>query len=430
MGKKIVLATVGSLGDLHPFIAVALALRKRGFDPVIAAAEDYRGKVAAEGLAFASVRPSAAQILSDRAMSSTEMVADVARFGANAVLIDWIVPYIEDTYNDQLAATANAALVVTSSLAVGARLAAAKGGLPTVTLLLSPSVILSADDPPVLFETPWLLPLHRLLGARALGFIYSLGRVHLRWLTRRVSQLRRREGLLPVRLDEIIGEPLCADWVACLYSPSFARLPADAPTTTSTVGFSFYDSEAGGPVRLSEPLRIFLTQSPAPLIFGLGSIVVHAAGDFYEDAVAAAKSLGMRAVLLVGPEYEARLRRLASPSVFVAAYAPYSHVFPYAAAIVHQGGIGTVGQALRAGRPQLVCPFLGDQADNAERVVRLGVGRRLDLKRFTAPRASSALRDLLSSDAASRAERLAEAVSKEDGADAVAAGISRMLAGR
>ena len=48
-------------------------------------------------------------------------------------------------------------------------------------------------------------------------------------------------------------------------------------------------------------------------------------------------------------------------------YAPFSLLFPRAAAIVHHGGIGTTGQAMRSGRPSLVMPCAWDQPDNAER---------------------------------------------------------------
>jgi UDP:flavonoid glycosyltransferase YjiC (YdhE family) len=137
----------------------------------------------------------------------------------------------------------------------------------------------------------------------------------------------------------------------------------------------------------------------------------------------------MRAVLLVGRKAEPRLARLASQDVFVAGYAPHSLVFPRATAVIHHGGIGTVGQALRAGRPQLVCPLFGDQLDNAERLVRLGVARRLDHRRFEPGRAATLLQALLGDPAVrARAERLGVQVAAEDGAGFVADRIVRMLA--
>ncbi len=57
MGNRIVLSTYGSLGDLHPYMAIALELQQRGHHPVIATHELYHSKVEAEGLEFYSIRP-------------------------------------------------------------------------------------------------------------------------------------------------------------------------------------------------------------------------------------------------------------------------------------------------------------------------------------------------------------------------------------
>jgi UDP:flavonoid glycosyltransferase YjiC (YdhE family) len=76
-------------------------------------------------------------------------------------------------------------------------------------------------------------------------------------------------------------------------------------------------------------------------------------------------------------------------------YLPYSSVFPRAAAIVHQAGIGTLAQAMRAGRPQLAVPVSFDQPDNARRAARLGVARVLPFRKATAERLAAELSALL-----------------------------------
>lgn len=74
---------------------------------------------------------------------------------------------------------------------------------------------------------------------------------------------------------------------------------------------------------------------------------------------------------------------------------PYSEVFPYSAAVVHQGGVGTTSQALRAGVPQLIVPFSHDQPDNAARCVRYGCARSVSRDYYTAARAEKELQELL-----------------------------------
>jgi len=100
-------------------------------------------------------------------------------------------------------------------------------------------------------------------------------------------------------------------------------------------------------------------------------------------------------------------------------YAPYSALLPHAAVVVHHGGIGTTAQALRAGQPMLVVPFVNDQLDNAERARNLGVARVVDKRSYTAKRAQAELTRLLSeSSYSSRAAVLGQEIRNEDGVGA------------
>jgi rhamnosyltransferase subunit B len=76
MAKRILLVTVGSLGDLHPFIAYGVALKAAGYGPVIAATEAYRGKVQAAGPAFHPVRPTIEQLMADTGLDEAGSAED------------------------------------------------------------------------------------------------------------------------------------------------------------------------------------------------------------------------------------------------------------------------------------------------------------------------------------------------------------------
>ena len=94
---------------------------------------------------------------------------------------------------------------------------------------------------------------------------------------------------------------------------------------------------------------------------------------------------------------------------------PYSAVFPHAAAVIHQAGIGTLAQALTAGRPQLIVPVAFDQPDNAQRAEALGVARVMPFKKVTAKRLAEALGPLLEDRTyASRAATVAATLGRED----------------
>ena len=156
-------------------------------------------------------------------------------------------------------------------------------------------------------------------------------------------------------------------------------------------------------------------------MFTLGSLIVNDPGSFYVESVAAARTLGRRAVLLAGDAATGATPGLLGDDVHVCAYAPHSLLFPRAAAVVHHGGIGTLAQALRSGRPELVVPFFADQIDNADRARRLNVARVLAPRRYTAAGAAANLRLLLEGSAYHEAAAAVQArLADEDGAKAAA----------
>jgi UDP:flavonoid glycosyltransferase YjiC (YdhE family) len=138
-------------------------------------------------------------------------------------------------------------------------------------------------------------------------------------------------------------------------------------------------------------------------------------GEFFRESIAAAHALGVRAVLLAGKgRYE--IHNPLPDSILVGGYVPFSKIMPRIAAIVHQGGIGTTAQALRAGRPMLIAPWSHDQPDNAERVRRLGLGRTIPRNRYYAPRVANELRELLTNPTyAERTSEMAANIALEDG---------------
>ena len=227
----------------------------------------------------------------------------------------------------------------------------------------------------------------------------------MKWVTRSwtapIRQLRAEIGL-PARGDPIYEGQFSPGLTLALFSRLLADPQPDWPPHTRVTGFVFYD-EAG---RLSPDLEEFLAVGPAPLVFTLGSAVVSAAGRFYQESVEAVRRLGYRAVLLVGTDPQNQPVTPLPAGVLAVAYAPHGSLFPHARAIIHQGGIGTTAQALRAGRPMLVVPHAYDQPDNASRVVRLGVARTLSPRRYEAKRVASELQALLTEP--SYAQRAAE----------------------
>jgi UDP:flavonoid glycosyltransferase YjiC (YdhE family) len=205
-----------------------------------------------------------------------------------------------------------------------------------------------------------------------------------------IRRLRTELGLPPSR-DPVFEGKHSPRLVLAMFSPTLADPQPDWPKNTVVTGFAFYDgvnSEGGA----GGDLENFLASGEPPVVFTLGSSAVQDPGDFYEAGAEAARILGRRAVLLRGRN--APLKRLPQ-NVVSFGYVRFSEIFGRAAAVVHQGGIGTTGQVLRAGCPMLVMPYNFDQPDNGARVARLGAGLTISRRRYTAGRAALALRRLL-----------------------------------
>ncbi len=140
------------------------------------------------------------------------------------------------------------------------------------------------------------------------------------------------------------------------------------------------------------------------------------------------RQLGVRAVMLTGGFEQNRPRAVLPPGVLLVDRAPHQSLFPRAAAVVHQGGAGTLAQTLRAGRPMLVVPHAHDQPDNASRVAQLGVARTLLPRSYRGRRVAGELERLLNDTAvAARASEVAAIVRAEGGAGAAAAAIDEVV---
>lgn len=426
MSPRIVLCTAGSLGDLHPFIALGLALRARGGQAEIATSAEHGAKVEAEGLIFHRVGPGVERLSADLGMDLaglTEAIAKSDRFLFEKVML----PYLEDWTREVEVVARGSSAVVGATFAAGAAMAAELAGAPYVSAALQPTVVFSAYDPPYLPRAPWLRPAS---GGAQLWLnkaTIRLARASTAHWTKPINRVRSALGLPHSDANLLLDGANRADLALALYSPLLSPVQLDAPPGFTVTGYAAYDSEAGGASVMPRALERFLADGPAPVVFTLGSAAVHIPGDFYVESLEAARRIGRRAVLLVGPEGD--LGVADGRDAIAVPYAPFSRLFPKAAAIVHQGGVGTTQQALRAGRPQLVVPHLGDQFDNGARVSRLGAGTVVGRQAYRADRVARALAALLcDSGVVETAGRLGIVAAQEDGAGVAAEAIMGLIA--
>jgi UDP:flavonoid glycosyltransferase YjiC (YdhE family) len=430
-GKRIVLSTFGSFGDVHPYVALALELKSRGHRPVIATSELYREKTDSAGLELAPVRPDDLPSYDEpERMSAMLDKLLEARTGTMEIMNTLVLPHLRPAYEDLSAAARGADLLVTHPLPLVGPVVAEKLGVAWASSVLAPGSFLSAYDPPVPPQWP---ALHRLLGLHPFFMRAAMAgaRWQLRALTRAVNSLRAEVGLPPSAGEPFHEAQHSPRLVLALFSRVLAAPQADWPPHTHVTGFPFYDrrdysGETAAPPGLSE----FLDAGEPPVVFTLGSAAFWVAKDFYTESIKAARALGRRALLLIGHERNRPAGQLPA-GVAAFEYAPFGELLPRAAAVVHIGGVGTTGQSLRAGRPQLVVPFSHDQFDNGARAARLGCARTLPRTRYNAAAAARELKVLLNE--AGYGERAAEVgrvVQGEDGARAACDLIEQLLSAR
>lgn len=420
MVKRIVLTTTGSLGDLHPFIAIGLELRSRGHSVTLATSNFYRSKVEQTGLRFAPMGPHLGMEISEL----MERVIDLKN-GPEYLVRHIMYPSVPAAYAEVMEAAGVADIIVTHPITFAAQIFAEKTGMPWVSTVTAPLSFFSRFDPSVIPSHPWVIKL-RALGPGFYGIVMKVGRAMTKSWLAPITRFRASVGLPPGQ-DPVFEGQHSPQRVLALFSPLLGAPQPDWPANTLATGFPFYDQADHGQ-GIDPGLERFLDAGPPPAVFTLGSSAVQQAGDFYHESLAAVRRLGCRAVLLLGPNF---LREPLPPGTVTFPYAPFSKLFPRAAVIVQSGGIGTSAQALAAGHPMLVVPFAFDQPDNAARLQRLGVARAIPRKHYTARRAYTELDHLLRDRAyAASAAAAARRIAEENGVRAACDAIENHLLAR
>jgi rhamnosyltransferase subunit B len=407
---RIVLSNIGTFGDINPLIALALELKRRGHVPVMALPNVYRAKIEPLGLDFHPIRPD----IDPTNSILVEMVYDV-KHGTEHGLRDFLFPSLRQTYEDLLEAATQperADLLLLGELNYAGPIVAEVTGIPWASYVLAPLSFFSAFDPPVLPPYPRLARADKLAGVGRV--IKRLARFTTRKWPEPIYQLRRELGL-PRGSNPLFDAKHSPYLVLALFSRVLGVEQKDWPANTLITGFCFYDADAGN-AALPAHLEQFVSNGSPPVVFTLGSAAVLAAGDFYEVSAKVAQNLELRAVLLIGSDPQNKPKHKLPHFVCVAEYAPYSALFPRSALVVHQGGVGTTAQCLRAGKPMLIMPYSHDQPDNARRMRRLKISRTIQKTSYKPARVARKLKAMLAAPGfEERAQIIAEHICRENG---------------
>ena len=380
---NVLLPTIGSAGDVHPFIALGLALKARGHRATVLTNPYFQSSIESQGLEFLPVG-SLADV--ERAVADADLWHP--RKGFEAVARHAILPSIEAVYRLIESHADKDTVIAASSISFGGRIAQERLGLPMASIHLQPTVIRSYIDSGMFGDV-------RISARQPMWFKQALFRF-IDWaaidrvIGGPMNEFRARLGLAPVRrvLARWIHSPQC---VIGFFPDWFAAPQADWPPQTHLVGFPLWDGGNGTAVAAGDGAGVSAGRPP-PIVFTPGSAAAHAQ-RFFAESVAAVEALGARAMLVTN--FSEQLPRELPPTVKAFGYLPFSEVLPHAAALVYHGGIGTLAQGINAAIPHLVVPNSHDQFDNGWRIAQLGLGRSIPERRYRAAGAAEALRVLL-----------------------------------
>ncbi len=430
---RILLTTIGSAGDVHPFIAVGLALRQRGHEVTLLTNPYFKERILDAGIGFWPLG-SAEEYLRLIRMADLINAPASPMFVFNELIAASFVPTLEAIRT--LRPVVRPEVIVTHHISYGAHAAGELLDIPLAQCVLSPLFWFSREEPIAMPSLPWPNA-PRVIDRALRGLAKFAGRVRLDPI---INRLRREAGLAPVRdvifrlarggdgivATDRLKDPSKGIPTLALWSPHYRGPLGDDPSPGMICGFATFDRPAvsAAQIEAERETCAWMDSGPAPVLITLGSSVSHHGRDFYHLAAEACGRAGCRGLLLTGGS--AALNEMPE-TIRAVSYAPYSRVMPRAAAIVHHAGIGTTAAVMRSGRPGIIVPFANDEFDNAARAERLGVSLTVKRRWLSAGLLAEAIgRASADGELIRTAGALGEAMRQEDGAAVAAEHIERV----
>jgi len=394
-----ILVTLGTDGDVLPYLRLGAALRERGHRVTVVAPQPYADRVATRGLKF---RPLVSTNENEELLGNPDFWHPLkcAVVGAK-----WGARFLDRQYEliSQLAREEDSVLVANPG-AIAARVVHDRWGTPMASIVLQPWMIKSTIEPPVMPAgltlprgTPW--PLSSL-------YWLALDAVAAMLVGGPLSRLRRSLGLGPVR--RMFHWWLSPQLVIGFFPEWFGAPRPDWPPQVRLAGFPLEPTTDHA--TLPSEVEEFLAAGEPPIVFTFGTGMMHAA-DLFRVSLEACQILGARGLFIT--RYRPQIPDWLPPTVRHVEFAPFRQLFPRSAAVVHHGGVGTITEAMFAGVPQLVLPIAYDQFDNAIRVKRLGAGDWVKPRDRSGARVARALSNLIGPDARGRSAALRSSVATD-----------------
>ena len=385
---KVLLVTIGSRGDIQPYIALGVGLAASGHEVTVCTNEHFAGFVRAHGLTYGHMNNGFVDLITSlEGRAGLERMASLpGTLLAVAKLLRQVGPMQQEMLDDawRVAQEMRPDVVIFHPKVPGAVDMADALEVPSIMAPLFPQVVATSAFPAVGFPD---LP----LGAGYRRLTYSIvetltdrigsGPIH-KW--RHANGLGPRPRLLG-QLSDRHGRRLP---VLHAFSSTVCPRPHDWPESAVASGFWSLDGATGWAP--PPALLDFLEAGPAPVYVGFGSMAGRNPERLTSVVLQALDRSGCRGVVATG--WGGLTKQALPENVFSLSDAPHDWLFPRVSAVVHHGGAGTTAAGLRAGQPTIICPFFADQPFWGRRVAMLGAGPRpIAQKSLTAERLAEAI---------------------------------------
>ncbi len=408
---RIAIETLGTRGDVQPYIALALGLIRRGHEVQIAGPVQFDAMVRQHGIVFAAL-PGDFLALMD-APEGKAAIAGGHGFSAGFKLLKHVRPLMRRLLDDEWAAVKafDPDVIIYHPKSIAAPHIAQALARPHMLASPLPGFTPTSAFPSLMLPFASLGPLNRashVLAIRGADFLF--GRQIRDWRETSLGLAGRRSRT---------GAPLGTLYA---YSPHVVPVPRDWGSDVLVSGYWFLDDEKWQP---SAALAAFLDAGKAPIYIGFGSMPGLDPARMTAIVIEALARTGNRGLLATGggaleaQDVPGNVPGNVHAHVHFIAGAPHDRLFPRVAATVHHGGAGTTAASLRAGKPTAICPFFGDQPFWARRIAELGVGPpALNRKTLSTESLAAAIMAMDDRQMRHRAAALGAAIQQEDGVTA------------
>jgi sterol 3beta-glucosyltransferase len=400
---RIAIHTLGTRGDIQPYLALALGLKEAGHEVLIAAPTQFEAFIGTRGIGFAHLPGEYLDL-----METEEARAAMSGSGGFAAGFK-LMRHFKPIGRKQLSLEWEAArrfepeLIIYHPKAVGAPHIAGRLSCPAVLASPLPGFTPTAEFASPLLPFRSVGPFNRASHSVMAGSADAIFR-------KLIGEWRRGELGLKARPPQ--RPTPCATLYA--YSPEVVPVPADWPSNVATTGYWFLDDQVSW--QPDAALERFLDGGAPPVYVGFGSMPGIDPKSLVRDVTEALAIADQRGVIATGGG-ALDASEVRADHIHVIEGAPHALLFPLMSACVHHGGAGTTGAALRAGKPSVICPFFGDQPFWGRRIEALGVGTApIEIRKMSTASLAAAIREVTgNAHMRRRASELGARIRREDG---------------